>query len=280
MPLIKTAGLLYRPRLPDAPAWIARIERILREMGIGVWVGVSWDEAAIAERVPALDLLITLGGDGTMLRAARIAAPRGIPLVGIQLGHLGFMAEINADEIESKLAQLSRDDYWLEERMMLRATHQRGAQLLGRYEALNDVVVTRGAAPRVIRPSISIDGAPLISYVADGVIIATPTGSTAYNLSAGGPVAAPDVRALLLTPVAPHLAPARTFVISSQSQIALDVHMEYDAILCVDGQTDIQLADGDRIIVETSAHTAKFARFHPRAHFYETLLERLRSPNR
>jgi NAD+ kinase len=280
MSSIKKAGLLYRPRLPDASAWIARIERALRELGIATWVGVSWDEVDIIEHLSDLDLFITLGGDGTMLRAARIAAPHGIPILGIQLGHLGFMAEIGAEEIEEKLAQLQRGEYRLEERMMLRAEHCRGEQLLGSYEALNDVVVTRGPTPRVIRPSVSIDGAHLITYVADGVIIATPTGSTAYNLSAGGPIVAPDADALILTPVAPHLTPARSFVLSGRARVRLDVALEYDALLCVDGQLDLKVADGDAVIVQASPLRSKFVRLHAHTHYYETLLERLRSPNR
>lgn len=273
-------GVLYHPKLPASLDWAAKIEQTLRQRGIAVWTGSSWDETAIIEQVPDMDLFITLGGDGTVLRAARMAAPHGIPILGVNLGRLGFLAEINPAELSDQLDLLQDGKYWLEERLMLHAEHQRGGQLLGAYEALNDVVVCRGRAARVVRPAVYINGAFLITYVCDGVIAATATGSTAYNLSAGGPIVAPDVRGIILTPIAPHLTPARALVFAEQATITLDVAMEYDAIMTIDGQVDLALANHDLVTITTSQHRARFVRLQPRNYFYSTLVERLRPPNR
>lgn len=280
MPSLHKVGVLYHPKLPDSLDWAARIEQMLQQKGIAVWTGSSWDEPAIIEQVPDIDLFITLGGDGTVLRAARMAAPHGIPILGVNLGRLGFLAEISPAELSTQLELLQDGKYWLEERLMLHAEHQRDGQLLGAYEALNDVVVCRGQAARVVRPAVYVDGAFLITYVCDGVIIATATGSTAYNLSAGGPIVAPDVHDIILTPIAPHLTPARAFVLAQQATIMLDVSMEYDAVLAIDGQVDLALANHDLVTITASKHMAKFARLQPRNYFYGTLVERLRPPNR
>jgi len=279
MPLLKV-GVLYHPKLPDSLDWAAKIEQALQQNGVAVWTGSSWDEPAIIEQVPDIDLFVTLGGDGTVLRAARMAAPHGIPILGVNLGRLGFLAEVNPAELADQLELLQDGRYWLEERLMLHAEHQRDGQLLGAYEALNDVVVCRGRAARVVRPAVYIDGAFLITYVCDGIIIATATGSTAYNLSVGGPIVAPDVRDIILTPIAPHLTPARAFVLSEQVTITLDVAMEYDAVLTIDGQVDLALANRDLVTITASKHAAKFVRLQPRDYFYSTLVERLRPANR
>ena len=279
MQSLRKVGLLYHPKLPDSINLAAQIELTLRQAGVSVWSGSSWDEAAIIEQVPDLDMFITLGGDGSILRAARIAAPHNIPILGVNLGRLGFLAEMEPAEIAEKLPLLREGQYWLEERLMLHAEHQRQGQTLGCYEALNDIVVCRGSAVRVIRPAVFVNGVHLITYVADGVITATPTGSTAYTLSSGGPIVAPNVQDIILTPIAPHLTPARAFVFSGKEVITLDVATEYDAILSVDGQIDVKLLDRDIVRVEASEYTAKFARLQPPAYFYRTLLERLRGPN-
>ncbi len=279
MESLKKVGLLYHPKLPDSIELAKQIGQALRQLSVSVWLGSSWDEAAIIEQVPDLDMFITFGGDGTILRAARIAAPHHISILGVNLGRLGFLAEMEPAEVAEKLPLLCDGHYWLEERLMLHAEHQRQGQTLGAYEALNDIVVCRGNAVRVIRPAVFVNGVYLITYVADGVIAATPTGSTAYTLSSGGPIVAPNVQDIILTPIAPHLTPARAFVFSGKEVITLDVATEYDAILTVDGQIDIKLLDRDVVKVEASKYTAQFVRLQPATYFYSTLLERLRGPN-
>jgi len=275
MESLRKVGLLYHPKLPDSFDLAKQIEQVLRQSDVAVWSGSSWDEAAIIEQVPDLDMFITFGGDGTILRAARVAASHSIPILGVNLGRLGFLAEMEPAEVAEKLPLLRSGQYWLEERLMLHAEHQRQGQTLGTYEALNDVVVCRGSTVRVVRPAVYVNGVHLITYVADGVIAATPTGSTAYTLSSGGPIVAPNVHDIILTPIAPHLTPARAFVFSGKEVITLDVATEYDALLTVDGQIDIKLLDRDIVKVEASRYTAKFVRLQPETYFYRTLLERL-----
>lgn len=273
-------GLLHHPKIPASQRLAEQIAISLQEVGVRVWIGSSWDEEEIIRQVSDLDMFITLGGDGTILRTARIAARYDIPILGVNLGRLGFLAELEPAEVPARLPQLGNGDYWLEERMMLHAEHRRDGELLGAYEALNDLVIARGSAARVVRLSLSLDSAPVTTYVADGLIAATATGSTAYNLSAGGPIASPNIQDILVTPIAPHLTPARSLVVPGQTIIAVDVATEYDAILTTDGQVDIKLQDGDQIQVTKSQHTAKFVRLGSPSYFYETLLERLRWPAR
>ncbi len=222
-----------------------------------------------------LDMVITLGGDGTILRAARLAAPYGLPVLGINLGRLGFLAEMQPTEVLAKLPQLRDGRYWLEERLMLHAEHRRDGQVVGSYEALNDVFAGRGRTARVVRIDVSVDGARVGTYVADGVVVATPTGSTAYNLSAGGPIVAPDTDALLLTPIAPHLTPARSLVLPSDSTIKISIATRQNGMLTVDGGVDADVQNEDTVIITKSAHTAQFVRLGPRNYFYETLIQRL-----
>jgi NAD+ kinase len=183
-------GLLYHPKIPESQGMAADILEFLEGLGVSAWIGSAWDEAAVYTKTAELDMLVTLGGDGSMLRAARMASEQGIPILGVNLGRLGFLAEVQPAEWPDRLRQALAGDYWVEERMMLHAEWWRDGQKLGSYEALNDVVVSRGSLARVVRLSTYIDGGYLTTYVADGLIVSTATGSTAYALAAGGPASA------------------------------------------------------------------------------------------
>jgi NAD+ kinase len=251
----------------------------LEGMGVSAWIGSAWDEAAVFQKIAELDMLVTLGGDGSMLRAARMASEQGVPILGVNLGRLGFLAEVEPAEWSDRLAQALAGDYWVEERMMVHAEWWRDGEKLGSYEALNDVVVSRGSLARIVRLSTYIDGGYLTTYVADGLIVSTATGSTAYALAAGGPIMPPELKNMLLIPLAPHLSLERAIVLPKGSMVRVRVHTDHNAILTVDGQYQVELNDGDRVQVVASPRIGRFIRLQDRAYFYCTLMKRLGFPS-
>jgi NAD+ kinase len=271
-------GLLYHPKIPESQRLAAEILEFLEGLGVSAWIGSGWDEAAVAEQVAHLDMLVTLGGDGSMLRAARMTLQHSIPILGINLGRLGFLTEINPVEWPDQLRQALAGDYWVEERMMVHAECWRDQESLGSYEALNEVVVSRGSLARVVRLVTYVDGGYLTTYTADGLIVSTATGSTAYALAAGGPIVPPELKNMLLIPLAPHLSLERAIVLSKGSMVRVKVHTDHTAILTVDGQFEVELADGDWVQVVASPCVGRFVRMQDRAYFYRTLMQRLGFP--
>ncbi len=271
-------GLLYHPKIPFSYELADVIARWLRERGHETWIGSGWEAEAIRQELAGLDMLITLGGDGTLLRAGRVSAARGVPILGINLGRLGFLAEVQPREWEEQLPKVLAGHYWLEHRLLLQAEVWRGdVRLTEGLEALNEIVVSRSSLARIVRIATTINGGYLTTYVADGVIVATPTGSTAYALAAGGPILPPELRNILLLPIAPHLSLARPLVLDHSDVVALQVHTDHAAILTVDGQFLIDLCDGDRVVTTSGPHMARFVRIQPRSYFYKTLMTRLRN---
>jgi NAD+ kinase len=275
---IKYVGLLYHPRIAESRGLAAEILEFLEGHDVSAWIGSGWDEPAVAGQAARLDMLVTLGGDGSMLRAARMASRHGIPILGVNLGRLGFLAEVQPTEWPDRMRRVLNGDYWIEERMMLHAECWRGQETLGSYEALNDVVVSRGSLARVVRLSAYVDGGYLTTYVADGLIVSTATGSTAYALAAGGPIVPPELKNMLLIPLAPHLSLERAIVLSQGSMVRVRVHTDHTAILTVDGQFEVELADGDEVKVVASPRIGRFIRLQDRAYFYRTLMKRLGFP--
>lgn len=233
------------------------------------------DEAQSALCLPETDLLVTLGGDGSLLQAARLAAPHGVLILGINLGRVGFLTEAEPDEWEEVLSSALAGDYWVEDRMMLRVSSWRGERKMGESDALNDVLVGRGARGRAVHLRADVDGGELAAYVADGLITATPTGSTAYALAAGGPILPPQLRNILLVPVAPHLSMARPIVLAEGVTVRITVVGHRPAVLMVDGQAEAELENRDVVRVEVSPHAARFARVREKTYFYKTLVKRL-----
>lgn len=248
----------------------------LEERNVEVWLGSAWDEAEVRARLADTPVLITLGGDGTILRAARMAVGHNTLILGLNLGRLGFLAEMEEDNWPQILGAILQGNYWVEERMMLEASFRREGREEGRYEALNDVVVSRGTLARIVRLSTYIDGYYLTTYHADGLIVSTPTGSTAYALAAGGPILPPELRNILLIPIAPHLCMDKAVVLSEGSRVRICVSTDHQAILTVDGQFEVELQDGDEVYVCASPYVARFIRTRERSYFYQTLLEKLR----
>ncbi len=274
-PAFSYVGLLYHPRIPESHGLAAEMLEFLEGMGVSAWIGSAWDEAAVFKKIAELDMLVTLGGDGSMLRAARMASEQGVPILGVNLGRLGFLAEVEPGEWSDRLHKALAGDYWVEERMMVHAEWWRDGEKLGSYEALNDVVVSRGSLARIVRLSTYIDGGYLTTYVADGLIVSTATGSTAYALAAGGPIMPPELKNMLLIPLAPHLSLERAIVLPKGSMVRVRVHTDHNAILTVDGQYQVELNDGDRVQVVASPRIGRFIRLQDRAYFYCTLMKRL-----
>jgi NAD+ kinase len=251
--------------------------RQARKHGLATWIGSTWEVEAVLREIANLDLLVTLGGDGSILRAARMSCGHDIPVLGVKMGRLGFLTELEPDEWETALPRLLSGAYWLEERMMLYAEYHRGEKSRG-YEALNDVVVSRGSLARIVRLETHIDGSYLTTYAADGLIVSTATGSTAYAFAAGGPILPPQLKNILLIPIAAHLSMDRAIVLSQGAEVKVLVHTDHQAILTVDGQFEYELQDGDWVTVQAAPHASRFVRLQDKTYFYRTLMERLRWP--
>ena len=266
--------LLSHPRLTASRPLAQEMAAQVRARGITA--EIVTDKDALTTRVfESGDMVVALGGDGWMLHAGRITAEAGVPVLGVNLGRLGFLAEVQPTEWRSVLDRVCAGDYWIEQRMMLRTEVWRDDQRLLSFDVLNDVVVSRGAVVRPVRLETHIDGGWLTTYVADGLIIATPTGSTAYALAVGGPILPPDLKNILLIPVAPHLSMERAIVLARGSTVTVMIHTEHEAVISGDGLIEQPLGDGDRIIVEAGPHSARFVRTQDPSYFYRTLMERM-----
>lgn len=227
------------------------------------------------ELVRRAKVVVVFGGDGTILRAARAAAPQGIPILGVNLGGFGFLAEVNSPEVEGALHRLLEGDFQLDERMMLRAYVDQGGRPIQEFLALNDIVVTKSGYARLLKLHTFVNAEPLATHLADGLIVATPTGSTAYSLSAGGPIVHPAVDGIVLTPIAAHSLNARAVVVSAGDTIKIRVEpIGAPSILTVDGQEGYPLQPGDEVGVERSPHRTRLIRFG-RGGFYSILRAKL-----
>lgn len=270
---VESIVIVVHPHLSEAADEAIKILSFLEEHEIKTAYGKLSDEK-LQERVnnKEFDLLIVLGGDGTVLRAGHLCAPNQIPVLAINVGHFGFLIEVALDDWREKLLALLEGDYWLEERMMLQVDHWRAGKLLGTWEVLNEAMIGRGEIARPVHLETDLDGRPLTTYVADGVLVATPTGSTAYALAAGGPILPPELRNILLIPVAPHLSLDRAIVLAEGSHIGVTIRSDHRAVLSADGKDPIILQRDDVIKVRASQHTVHFVRFQNRGYFYHHLI--------
>lgn len=229
-----------------------------------------------AELVHRSDCLMVLGGDGTLLNSARLAAPSGIPVFGVNMGRLGFLTEVDVPHLYKALELLLAGEYYIEERMMLEAAVTRDSKQSQPLTGLNDAVITKGAFARLIMLDTMVDGRHFNTYNADGVIIATPTGSTAYSLSAGGPLVVPDLDLLLFTPICPHALWARPLVISPHSEVQVTLRSRQGEImLTVDGQLGMHLQYGDKVRVKRARCRAKFIKLNNQT-FFDILREKFK----
>ncbi|HQY92626.1 MAG: NAD(+)/NADH kinase [Caldilinea sp.] len=259
-----------------------RIGNYLEAAGVAdIWHESAWDLESTTSHLPKVDLLITLGGDGTMLRAARIGAPYAVPMLGVKMGRLGFLAEVQPHDWEAPLAAILAGNYWIEERLMVRMHVERThpdtgvCEAICTYDALNDVVLSRGNLARVVRISAELDDGYLTTYTCDGLIVSTATGSTGYALAVGGPVMPPELRNILVIPIAPHLSMDRAVILSEGATIRLQATSDYPPMVTVDGQVVVEVQEGDQVLVVGSPHLARFVRTRERSYFYQTLMDKM-----
>ncbi len=269
--LPKRPCVAVHPKMADALSQTETIIEYFKEKGMDAPAGSLYDES-LRRRLKdgEFDMLIALGGDGTMLRAAHLCAPSNIPILGINLGRLGFLIQVEHKDCNTMFDHVLSGDAWIEKRMMLRVEQQRAGESLGVSHALNEVAVSRGQYLRPIRLTVNVDSRLLTTYVADGLIASTPTGSTAYALAAGGPILPPDLRNILIVPIAPHLSVDRAVVLSEGSSVSILVQSE-NALFSVDGQEPIGLAEGDHVDVRAAEYEASFVRFGDPNYFYRNL---------
>ena len=273
---IRTVGIIYRERAPEAEALAHRLRAQVSASGRQVWSAMRDENSAIEHGLPGTDVALVLGGDGTILSVARLCSPLRVPILGINFGRVGFLTELEPDEVEEKLPLYLSGDYWMDERTMLQADLGHDGRAHHRYIALNDIVLARGCEPRVIRINVWIDGHHYNTTVADGIIVCTATGSTAYNLAAGGPILHPQVRNSVITPIAPHLATDRSLILEPNAVITLELEGDSTAILSADGQINAEAPAGTRVTIHSNAHVTKFLRRRPPTYFYRILTAKLR----
>jgi NAD+ kinase len=268
-----SAAILAHPSLPKAVQEMTKVEQYLVKKGLKVQAGLLNDEPLRRRiRQAEFDLVIVLGGDGAMLHAGRICADADIPLLGINFGRFGFLIDVQHSSWKSSLKRLLAGDFRFESRMMLCAELWRGKNKIQDWEVLNEVVVCRGQLVKPLQLSAYIDGNLLTTYVADGLIAATPTGSTAYALAAGGPIMPPELRNILLVPVAPHLSVDQAIILPEGSHVSISVISSHPAVLSVDGQDPVLIQKGDRVDVSTGHFSVRFVRFQDPDYFYKNLM--------
>lgn len=273
-PDYQNIAILAHPSIPEAPAEAARIAAYLEEKRIQAVHGLLSDEA-MQELIHTrqVDLVITLGGDGTVLRAGHLCAPAGIPILPVNMGSLGFLIEVSPTGWQVAIDRLLAGDSWLEDRMMLQTSVRRGDTLLAQLDVLNDAVIARAENLRPVHLRVSLDGLAVTTYVADALVVATPTGSTAYALAAGGPILPPNLRNILLVPVAPHLSIDRGIVLAEGSTVSVTVVSEHGCVVSGDGQQSIELHQGDQVDVCASKFTTRLVRFQEVDYFYRNLVK-------
>jgi NAD+ kinase len=250
---IERIGFAYNPTIDAAVELSARAAGWCQMRGIGEWQLQSGDLDALVGELRTTDALVVLGGDGTFLRAVRAVAEVDVPILGINLGKVGFLSKAEAGELDAVLGKIVAGEYRIDERMALEGRILREGRPVDalRHVALNDVVVARGALARVCRLDVAIDDTHLATFIADGLIVASPTGSTGYSFSAGGPILDPVSRNLVVTPIAAYLSAIRSVVVSPRQTVRCTVVDAHEALVSVDGREDIPIAVGD--VVEVAA---------------------------
>jgi len=272
--MLSRAVILHHPQSEGAAVFANQLARELGRHGVGTFVGDAWGpvESAALDRA---GLVVCIGGDGTVLRAARLTIPHEVPILGVNMGRLGFLTDMSPRDCFTNVERILEEDWRVEERLMVRGDiHGIDAAPII-YHGLNDIVVSRNSPGRPIYVDVEVDGARLAHYRCDGIIVATPTGSTGYSLSAGGPILAPTEHHLVMTPVSAHLSMGRSLVMQPESVMEFHVTSDNGAIVSVDGQEDLPVVSGAHITVRPSEHTTRFIRFREPSSFYAELAEKL-----
>lgn len=266
-------AVTWHPSLDEARSMAADVAAELKTRSIDCAEIFSLNDDLFRKnlRKEKYDLVIALGGDGTMLRAGKLCAPVEVPVMGINLGHFGFLIETQKNEWRSRIDDLLAGRWETDRRMMVHAGHYRGTELLNEWEILNDLVMARALSIRPVHLIVHINEIELAEYVADGLILATATGSTAYSQSVGGPILRPDMRNMLLTPISPNLCIDRCLVLPDTDTVSLTVSGNVEVIASPDGYPGSLMQTGDRITVRASEHNARFIRFGDKGMFYRNM---------
>ena len=247
---MRKVGFAYNPSIGGVGPLLERGERWCRDRGIASWSAAAERTEELTAAAPGSDVVCVLGGDGTFLRAAPPLGECGVPTLGVNLGRVGFLAKVEHGGLEAALDQVANGEFAVEERLRIEVNVQRASGDTERYTCLNDVAVARGAQARVIHLSVEISGSHLATYVADGVVVATPTGSTAYSFSAGGAILDPSLRNMIITPIAAYLSAIRSVVVGPAHRITVTRRSPGDpGVISLDGQQDVALHEGDRVDV-------------------------------
>jgi NAD+ kinase len=282
--MIRAAGIIIKPVQEIARTVVPPLVSWLRNRNLEVFVDEETkgcadadapcvDRAALAERI---DLLIVLGGDGTLLSGARALGSKKVPILAVNLGGLGFLSSVTLEELYPVLETVLSGGYTLSERMVLDANIVRDGQRVDGHSGLNDAVVTKTALARMLEFDLFIDGASVARYRADGLIVATPTGSTAYSLAAGGPIVHPRLDAMVVTPICPHMLTNRPLVIPDTACVEIDVAVgEEPVYLTLDGQVGFRIEKRDRIVITQSANRVWLVQ-PPRKNYFDVLRSKLR----
>ena len=282
MPEIATVGIISKPNITEAGQIVCGLLKWFDERGLAYRCDQQTATYANLskffsrdELADGADLMIVLGGDGTLLSAARAVAGRDIPIFAVNLGRLGFLTSISSDDLFPELERALRGEHRIGTRHMVDCDLVRDGKIIATYSALNDVVITKSELARMIDLDTHVDAHFVAAYKADGLIIATPTGSTAYSLSAGGPVIFPSVGAFCITPICPHMLTNRPVIVPDTSVIQILVHGEDGTFLTIDGQVGEPLSKGDRIVCRASNKVIQLIR-PPRMLFFDVLREKLK----
>ena len=248
---VERIGFAYNPTIEATIELAARASGWCKRRGIDEWRAQAGDMEALHQKLPATDALVVLGGDGTFLRAARAVAEVDVPLLGINLGKVGFLSKAEATDLEPVLEHIVAGEYRIDERLVIegRIFRSGGTSDGERHIALNDIVVARGSLARVCRLDVSIDDSHLATFIADGLVVASPTGSTGYSFSAGGPILDPTSRNLVVTPIAAYLSAIRSVVVSPRQVVRCRVVDAHEALVSVDGREDLPISVGDTVEV-------------------------------
>jgi len=250
---VRRIGFAYNPTIEATVELAARASGWCRRHGVDEWQAQAGDTETLDAELRTTDALVVLGGDGTFLRAARAVAEVDVPLIGINLGKVGFLSKAEASDLEPVLERITAGEFSIDERLAIegRILRQGLADDAARHVALNDIVIARGSLARVCRLDVSIDDSHLATFIADGLVVASPTGSTGYSFSAGGPILDPASRNLVVTPIAAYLSAIRSVVVSPQQVVRCRVVDAFEALVSVDGREDLPIAVGD--VVEVRA---------------------------
>ncbi|MCL6588669.1 MAG: NAD(+)/NADH kinase [Firmicutes bacterium] len=279
-----SVAIILNPEIDTASRLALEIANLLEKQRVFV---IAEHDAALAmgrpdlsraeEELSKTDFAVVLGGDGTLLRASRIMTPHGVPMLGIRLGKFGFLTDVEPCDARAAVLSMLNGEYTIDERMVLRTDVRRDGKRIEHWFALNDVVVAKGPLARMLRLGTCVSEKYISTYAADGIIIASPTGSTAYSLSAGGPIVAPDLNVLIVTPICPHTLSARSLVVSNKETVHVKVESDPGDVVMVtvDGQVGMPLEPGDEVVVGEAHMRAKLISVTPTT-FYDKLQTRLK----